>query len=151
MIAPANEAVKWEEKVFVDMPGEVSPYLGDPSDEIDELWDQLYTDTYPKPTLRDLLLTRTGTGFLLFNPEETRRMAEPTVAIPTAEGVSGLYGMEVFHELHCLVCLSRMIMDCSVLTVSRRTCCANPCIRNDIPTINCGTRTEPKITIWRSI
>ncbi|KAF2653667.1 hypothetical protein K491DRAFT_694507 [Lophiostoma macrostomum CBS 122681] len=90
---PANDAVEWEETVFIDMPGEVSPYLGTPSDEIDELWDQLYT----------------GTGFLLFDPEETRRMVEPTVAIPTSGGDSGLYGMEVFHELHCLNVLRKSL------------------------------------------
>jgi hypothetical protein len=73
--------------VFEDLPGERSPYFGTPNDKQDELWDQLYT----------------GTGFLLFSPEDTGRMPNVSVAVPTPEGDGGIYGMEVFHELHCLV------------------------------------------------
>jgi hypothetical protein len=85
--APANDVVEWEERVFDDMPGKWSPYFGTPNDAKDELWDRLYT----------------GTGILLFNPEDTSRMPNPSVAVPTTDGDGGIYGMEVFHELHCLV------------------------------------------------
>ena len=41
--APANVAVEYEEVMFHDLPGEWSPYFGEPNDEKDRLWDELYT------------------------------------------------------------------------------------------------------------
>ena len=89
------------------MPGEWSPYFGKPTDEKDELWDQLYTGT-SIPSLqfswsRPNLISSQETGILLFAPEETRKMPNNTVAIPGPDGDSGIYDLEVFHELHCLV------------------------------------------------
>lgn len=89
------------------MPGEWSPYFGKPTEQKDMLWDQLYTGNLlldyldlPRVSTDQTLV---GTGILLFTPEETKRMPNQTVAVPGTEGDSGIYDLEVFHELHCLV------------------------------------------------
>jgi len=48
-------------------------------------------------------LLPTGTASTLFTPEETKKMPNQTVAVPGSDGDSGIYNLEVFHQLHCLV------------------------------------------------
>lgn len=43
--APANGAVEYETKVFLDNIGQQSPYQGAPTDEKDAMWDELYGST----------------------------------------------------------------------------------------------------------
>ena len=41
-IAPANDVVEYETKVFLDNVVHLSPFQGEPNDEKDALWDDAY-------------------------------------------------------------------------------------------------------------
>jgi len=83
--SPALTAVENERVVFSSAFGiERSPFQGEPSEDIDQLWAGLY----------DFGITR-------ISAEEARPMDNKTLPIPDEEG-GYVVQLAVFHQLHCL-------------------------------------------------
>jgi len=93
--APANEVVEHSIKAFYDGQWNFSPYQGTPTDELDQMWDDLYA----------------GTARTLIDETVASKLPNKTVKLETGKH-AGKYmvQLEVFHQLHCLVrlhaCLS---------------------------------------------
>ncbi|KAI0439381.1 hypothetical protein F4803DRAFT_531546 [Xylaria telfairii] len=83
--SPALPAVRYERVVFSSGFGiERSPFQGEPSDENNKLWSDLY-----------------DFGISRVNADEARPMDNKTLPIPGPEG-GYVIQLTVFHQLHCL-------------------------------------------------
>ncbi|KAK4182267.1 hypothetical protein QBC35DRAFT_396303 [Podospora australis] len=110
-IAPALPAISHERVVFSSGFGiEQSPFQGPPSEENNKLWAGLYDCKLraENALLPDVML-RTGSfkvGISRISADEARPMDNKTLPIPGREG-GYVVQLSVFHQLHCLVRLSR--------------------------------------------
>ncbi|UNI18540.1 hypothetical protein JDV02_004803 [Purpureocillium takamizusanense] len=86
--SPAEEAVKYVPRQFLAAFGkETSPYQGWPTDEQDQMWEDMYIY---------------GTTFQIDQKEHDRLINKTEhVAIPGLED-KYMTGLDVFHQLHCL-------------------------------------------------
>ncbi|KAI1317917.1 hypothetical protein F5Y16DRAFT_406501 [Xylariaceae sp. FL0255] len=85
IFSPVNNIIEYETKVFWDGITEQSPYQGEPTDEMDQMWSDLYG----------------GAGFMMVNKETADKLPNKTAEVP---GTGGKYiiTLEMFHQLHCL-------------------------------------------------
>ena len=117
-IAPAQSAINYEVEVFPENLWTKTPYMtkedGFPSNETDELWDELYKrrskpyiqNTVPQPSYRILLKPSSFAyglqdGIVEVAAEEATMLPNTTAELPHK---SDFYVVEidVFHQLHCL-------------------------------------------------
>jgi len=84
IFSPANEYIEYETKTFLDNVFELSEYQGEPTDEMDDLWDKLYG----------------GTGFSLIDEKSQAKLPNKSVEVPGTGKY--LVTLEMFHKLHCL-------------------------------------------------
>jgi hypothetical protein len=106
-IAPAQAAVEYELVVFHNNFWEDrTPYQGPPNDAVDAAWSELY-DGIPcrlLPVLEETILTITiGVGIIAIDGHSASLLPNETLPIPGDDQDRYIVGLEVFHQLHCLV------------------------------------------------
>jgi len=91
--SPADSAISYKTTVFTPgMPDNPSPYQGEPTPEKNKLWEDLYV----------------GVGASRVTKQEAERMINDTYELPETDG-DHVVTIEVFHQLHCLNILRRII------------------------------------------
>src|ERR1700761_5190594 len=105
-LAPARKVVEYETKSFHQGFGnDTSPYQGWPNDEIDQRWEDMYSSQFvPFITLGPFILTKTEGVTLHVDAKMHDQLAAKSelIAMPGLES-EYLVGLDVFHQLHCLV------------------------------------------------
>ena len=88
LYSPANDAVEYEFKQFNRSRGvDKTPWQGWPSDEIDQMWNDLYMPG---------IITTVDANEAKLLPEETQRLAWP------GREDEYLVTLDIFHQMHCL-------------------------------------------------
>ncbi|KAK7968800.1 hypothetical protein PG988_007873 [Apiospora saccharicola] len=84
---PANHLIRYERRPFVLGFGDnLTEYEADPSPELDAKWDDLY-----------------AMGIVAISQKQASHMAEKTQPLPHDPEHRYVVGLNVFHDLHCLV------------------------------------------------
>lgn len=109
-IAPAKNVISYQTVQFNDGFGnDTTPYQGLPTDELDALWEDMYDRMWYShhlhPISQFLTLHIGGIGLHL-SPDEVDldQLPKDTEKVPLS-GLEDqfLIGLDVFHQLHCLV------------------------------------------------
>jgi hypothetical protein len=101
--------VEYETKVFQHGFGnETTKYQGWPNDDIDREWEEMYSSKFTPSTWFGLCLSITEGVTLHVDSKMHDQIAAKSEHIPIP-GFEGEYmiGLDVFHQLHCLVSRSR--------------------------------------------
>ncbi|CAE7193445.1 hypothetical protein P3342_009432 [Pyrenophora teres f. teres] len=88
--SPANDAVEYHEEHFVAALANSTDYMGFPDDEIDKRWSDLY-----------------DFGISVISEEEAKKLPNPTIPIPGTKDY--LVELDVWHSLHCLNDLRKLL------------------------------------------
>lgn len=107
-IAPADPAISYKTTIFTPgQPHNPSPYQGEPTPEKNKLWEDLYVGK--RLSARNDSLTKLGIGASRVTKEETGKMMNKTYELPDTDG-DHIITIEVFHQLHCLVTSSCVLL-----------------------------------------
>ena len=91
--SPAAGATQWKPVVFHNgFHGDVTPWQGPPSDDVDHRWEEIYT----------------GVGVIKITADEAAQLPNQTLPIPE-EDDGYIVGIEVYHQLHCLDIIRRAL------------------------------------------
>lgn len=85
-VGPAWEAIKWEPRLFESQIEASNSFKGPPRPELDEAWNKLL-----------------GPTSIRVNKETLDRINRTSV--PLLDGSGYMAGLDVYHQLHCLVSL----------------------------------------------
>jgi len=92
--SPANSVVSYKTMRYTPgMPGELSPYQGEPTPESNKLWEDLYV----------------GISASKIPKNEADQLINTTYELPDTEG-EHVVSIEVFHQLHCLNIIRRSML-----------------------------------------
>jgi len=113
-IAPAQDSVEYEIDVFKSNFGDdTTVYQGPPSDAVDTAWEELYNSMFPRytatPTVFNELTQALDIGLSQIDKESARQLPNKTAPIPGDEK-RYIVGLDVFHQLHCLVGILSLLM-----------------------------------------
>ncbi len=106
MVAPADDAIRFNETRFVTDFHSHNIYLHPPSSKVDDAWNKLYmglchhylyANSYTQSFVADNIA-------LQISGSEAQRMRNKPVPVP-ADSDDHLVSLMVFHQLHCLVSL----------------------------------------------
>ena len=89
VFSPAIKATEWKEVVFHNNFDDKTRWQGPPNDEVGQAWRELYIDI----------------GVIKIPKEDAEKLPNQTLPIPGEED-GYIVGLEVYHQLHCLVCRS---------------------------------------------
>ncbi|KAI4180236.1 MAG: hypothetical protein LQ346_007038 [Caloplaca aetnensis] len=95
-LAPALEIVKLHETNFANSFAEKSPYRGPPTVELEAAWEELWNQP-------EILIPPSSMSRLNITGDDLQRQY---VRAAPEEGDGYIGGLEVFHQIHCLVCPS---------------------------------------------
>ncbi|KAH6613836.1 hypothetical protein C7974DRAFT_466359 [Boeremia exigua] len=90
LLTPANNAIEYHEKHFEAALANYTEYMGFPDDEIDKRWSDLY-----------------DFGISVASEEEAKQLPHPTIPIPGT--TEYLFELDVWHSLHCLNDLRKLL------------------------------------------
>ncbi len=103
LIAPAQEAIAYETKLWNEDVWTAGLYRGEPSDEVDEAWSDLYNGMYPQ---RCSLLLYTHCARYCFCFYRLRYLTDPQVAGPTLTQRYSPYSCGPWEPHLAAICLS---------------------------------------------
>ena len=106
-VAPAQDSIESVIVVFKsNFDDDTTIYQGPPTDAVDTAWEGLYNGRLPfhapAPTVYYELTQTLDIGLSQIDKESARRLPNKTAPIPGDEE-HYIVGLDVFHQLHCLV------------------------------------------------
>ena len=106
VFSPADVVTEWKAAVFhssLTSPDR-TPWQGPPTDEVDAKWAELWdgTERIHSRSFGSKANSDVGKGVIKVSGVDAERLPNATLRIPGEED-GYIVGIEVFHQLHCLV------------------------------------------------